>query len=121
GAYAVAIPVTEDSSLEAIKLCVEHGVDVDAFNSNGLTALHNAVTRGSPKIVRYLAEQGAKLDLRDKQGRLPLDIALGVGGGRGGRAGGGNARGRGPAQPSSEMATLLRELMAKNGIPVPQA
>lgn len=120
GAYAVAIPVTEERSLEALKLCVEHGVDLNAFSSNGLTALHNAVNRGAPKIVRYLAEQGAKLDLRDKQGRLPIDIALGVGG-RGGRAGGGgNNRGRG-GQPSTEIAALLRELMTKAGIPVPQA
>ncbi|MEP7310850.1 MAG: ankyrin repeat domain-containing protein [Acidobacteriota bacterium] len=120
GAYAVAIPVTEESSLEALKLCVEHGVDLNAFNTNGLTALHNAVTRGSVKIVKYLADQGAKLDLRDKQGRLPLDIALGVGGGTG-RRGGGGARGRGVAQPSGEMAALLRELMTQKGIPVPQA
>jgi ankyrin repeat protein len=120
GAYAVAIPVTEDSSLEALRLCVEHGVDLNAFNTNGLTALHNAVSRGSLKIVKYLAEQGVKLDLKDKQGRLPLDIALGVG--RAGRqgGGGGNARGRG-AQPSEEMAALLRELMIQKGLPVPQA
>ncbi len=116
GAYAVAIPVTEDSSLEAIKLCIEHGVDINAFNTNGATAMHNAVNRGSQKIVRYLAEQGAKLDLRDKQGRTPLDVALGVGGG-GGRRGG---RGRG-AQPSAAMAALVRELMTKAGISVPQA
>src|SRR6266487_2402993 len=69
GAYAGAIPATEESSLEAIKLSVEHGVDINAFNTNGATALHNAVNRGSPLIVKYLAEQGAKLDLKDKQGR----------------------------------------------------
>lgn len=121
GAYAVAIPVTEESSLEAIKLCIEHGVDLNAFNANGATALHNAVTRGSQKIVAYLAEQGAKLDLKDKQGRTPLDIATGAGGAPGRRGGGGGAgRGRG-AQPSEAMATLLRELMTKRGIPVPQA
>ena len=83
GAYAVAIPVTEESSLEALKLCVEHGVDVNAFNTNGMTALHNAVHARRRKVVQYLAEQGAKLDLKNKQGRLPLDIALGVGGGAG--------------------------------------
>jgi ankyrin repeat protein len=121
GAYAVAIPVTEESSLEAIKLCIEHGVDINAFNANGATALHNAVSRGSQKIVTYLAEQGAKLDLKDKQGRMPLDIATGAGGAPGRRGGGGGAgRGRG-AQPSEAMAALLRELMTKRGIPVPQA
>jgi ankyrin repeat protein len=120
GAYAGAIPVTEESSLEAIKLCVEHGVDINAFNANGGTALHNAVTRGAPKIVQYLADQGAKLDMRDKQGRTPLDIALGVGAGGGRRGGDGGGRGRG-AQPSEEMAALLRNLMAKNGTPASAA
>ena len=38
GAYAVAIPVTEESSIEAIKLCLERGVDINAFNTNGTTA-----------------------------------------------------------------------------------
>jgi hypothetical protein len=117
GAYAGAIPVTEESTLEALKLCVERGVDINAFNTNGQTALHNAVSRNAPKVVTFLAEQGAKLDMRDKQGRMPLDIALGVGGGGGRRGGGGGgARGRG-GQPSEAMATLLRDLMAKNGTP----
>jgi uncharacterized protein len=114
GAYAGAIPVTEESSLEAIKLCVEHGVDLNAFNTNGQTAVHNAVSRNAPLVVRYLAENGAKLDMRDKRGRTPLDIAMGVGATAAQRGGGGNRRGRG-AQPSEAMANLLRELMAKNG------
>jgi ankyrin repeat protein len=78
GAYAGAIPVTEQSSLEAIKLCVEHGVDLNAFNTNGQTAVHNAVSRNAPLVVTYLAENGAKLDMRDKQSRTPLDIAMGA-------------------------------------------
>jgi ankyrin repeat protein len=65
--------------------------------------------------VRYLAEHGAKLDMKNKQGRTPLDIALGVGGGAG-RGGGG--RGRGGA-PRETMANLLRSLTA--GGPVPGA
>jgi ankyrin repeat protein len=120
GAYAGAIPVTEESSLEAIKLCVEHGVDINAFNTNGQTAVHNAVNRNAQKVVRYLAETGAKLDMRDKQGRTPLDIAMGVGGGPQLGAGGNNRRGRG-GQPSEAMANLLRELMAKNAAAAPAA
>jgi len=115
GAYAVAIPVTEESSIEAIKLCLERGVDINAFNTTGTTAIHAAVQRGAEKVVRYLAEHGAKLDMKNKQGRTPLDIALGVGGGGRGAAGG---RGRGGA-PRETMATLLRSLMA--GGPAPGA
>jgi ankyrin repeat protein len=114
GAYAIAIPVTEDSSIEAIKLCLERGVDVNAFNTNGTTALHSAVQRGAEKVVRYLAEHGAKLDMKNKQGRTPLDIALGVGGGAG--RGGGGGRGRGGA-PRESMADLLRSLMASGPVP----
>jgi len=113
GAYAVAIPVTEESSIEAIKLCLERGVDVNAFNTNGTTAMHSAVQRGAQKVVRYLAEHGAKLDMKNKQGRTPLDIAQGVGGGAG-RGGGGRGRG---AAPTAAMADLLRSLMA--GTPAP--
>jgi len=115
GAYAVAIPVTEASSIEAVKLCVERGVDVNAFNTNGQTALHSAVARGAENLVRYLAEHGAKLDMKNKQGRTPLDIALGVGGGTG-RGGGGGGRGRGGA-PRETMANLLRSLMAGGAAP----
>jgi ankyrin repeat protein len=117
GAYAVAIPVTEESSIEAIKLCLERGVDVNAFNTNGTTAIHSAVQRGAEKVVKYLADHGAKLDMKNKQGRTPLDIAMGVGAAGAGRGGGGN-RGRGGA-PRETMATLLRSLMA--GGPVPGA
>ena len=121
GAYAVGIPVTEASSLEAIKLCMEHGVDISAFNTNGQTAMHAAVSRGALTVVKYLADNGAKLDMKDKQGRTPLDVALGVGGGGGRRGGGGGGRRDGGGQPSEAMANLLRELMAKNGIPAPAA
>ncbi|MEO8256305.1 MAG: ankyrin repeat domain-containing protein [Acidobacteriota bacterium] len=119
GAYAAAIPVTEASSLEALKLCVQHGVDINAFNSNGGTALHSAAARGANSLVTYLAEQGAKLDMKDKQGRTPLDVALGVGGGAGRRGGGGGGGRGGAGRGNESTATLLRELLAKSGTPAP--
>jgi ankyrin repeat protein len=94
------------SSLEAIKLLVEHGVDVNAFNTNGQTILHNAAGRGANAVIQYVAEKGARLDKKDKQGRTPLDIANGTGGG--GRGGARGSRG------NESTAALLRELMAKN-------
>ena len=111
----------ESAILETIKLCVERGLDVDAFNANGQTILHIAVQRGNNSIVRYLAEKGAKLDMKNKQGRTPMDLALGVGAGQGGPGGPGGpaaaggargARGGGPGGGSNlAAATILREFL----------
>jgi len=112
----VAIKGTsEANALEAVKLFVEHGADVDAFNAAGQTALHVAAGRGSDNVIRFLASKGAKLDMKDKQGHTPLDVALGVGAGGGGgaRGGGGGPRGGGPAASSESTATLLRQLMGQ--------
>lgn len=64
--------------LEAVKLCVELGMDVNAANSMGLRAIHGAANRGSDDIIEYLVEQGAKLDVADNEGRTPLIWARGV-------------------------------------------
>jgi ankyrin len=64
--------------LDAVKLCVELGLDVNAVNSMGLTAVHGAANRGSDDIIRFLASQGARLDAKDKEGRTPLTWAEGV-------------------------------------------
>lgn len=67
----------ESRSLEAVKLCLELGADVNAVNKNGLTALHGAAARGADQIVQLLVEKGARLDIKDKKGRTPLDVAMG--------------------------------------------
>jgi ankyrin repeat protein len=71
--------VDEKDALEAIKICIEQGVDVNAANDKGDTALHGAATSGRNDVVAFLVEKGAKLDIKDKDGRTPLDIAQGVG------------------------------------------
>jgi ankyrin repeat protein len=75
GSYAAAFAVTEAGTIEAMKLLIDYGADVNAFNSNGQTALHRAAQRGADQVVRFLADQGAKLDMKDKQGRMPVDLA----------------------------------------------
>jgi ankyrin len=64
--------------LEAVQLCVDLGLDVNAINSMGLTAAHGAANRGSDDILRFLASKGARLDVKDKEGRTPLTWAEGV-------------------------------------------
>jgi uncharacterized protein len=66
------------AQLEAVKLCHELGNDVNAVNSMGLTALMGAANRGSDDIIKFLVEQGAKLDLKDKEGRDAAAWAEGV-------------------------------------------
>jgi uncharacterized protein len=92
---------TERDMLDSVKVLVEHGVDVNAFNDNGQTAMHFAA-QVSDDIVRYLAAHGAKIDRRDRQGHTPVDLALGIG-----------ARGRagGPPPVREKTAALLRQLM----------
>jgi len=102
------------SSLDAVKLLVEHGVDVNAFNTNGQTILHNAAVRVSNDVIEYVAGKGARLDKKDKQGRTPFDIASGAGGGGRGGAAGAGARGGG-GRGNEKTAALLRDLMAKTG------
>ncbi len=68
----------EDEVLEAVKLCVELGNDVNAVNLDGETALHGAAYRGTNAVVQYLVDKGAKLDAKDKRGWTPLVIANGI-------------------------------------------
>jgi ankyrin repeat protein len=68
----------QDKLLEAVKLCVSLGQDVNAANSMGIRAIHGAANRGSDGIVRYLAAQGARLDAKDNQGRTARTWAEGV-------------------------------------------
>jgi ankyrin repeat protein len=61
--------------LDAIKLYVGAGAKVNAANQAGNTALHYAALTGSARSVEYLAANGAALDVSNKQGKTPLDLA----------------------------------------------
>jgi ankyrin repeat protein len=71
-------PDAEPEALEAVKMLIALGNDVNAVNDRGETALHGAAYRGANTIVQYLVEQGARLDVRSSQGWTPWTIANGV-------------------------------------------
>lgn len=73
-----SLPGQENEVLEAVKLCVSAGNDVNAVNKAGETPLHGAAFRGVNPVVQFLIEKGAKLDARDKRGWTPLTIANGI-------------------------------------------
>ena len=72
-----SLPGQEEEVLEAVRMLVELGNDVNAVNDLGETALHGASFRGVNIVVEYLVEQGAKLDARDRNGWTPWAIADG--------------------------------------------
>jgi uncharacterized protein len=68
---------SEQKVLEAVKLAIDLGGDVNAVNAKGQTALHAAVLMGYEEVIKYLAEKGADLNAKDKYGQTPMTIALG--------------------------------------------
>ena len=68
----------ERKALEAVRAAVEAGADLDATNANGLTAMHAAAYTGADSIVQFLADIGAKVDVKDKAGETPWSMATGI-------------------------------------------
>ena len=69
---------SEADYVEAVKLCLERGAPVNASNSLGLTAMHGAANRGWESVIQILADHGAILDAKDKEGRTPMTFAKGI-------------------------------------------
>jgi ankyrin repeat protein len=86
--------VSEQEAVAAIQLAIDAGVDVNAQNATGDSALHTAATAGGgqPAIIRLLVERGARVDVKNQADRTPLDAA---------------ARAR---QPNEKVVALLKEL-----------
>ncbi len=111
---------SEAETLEAVKMCLDLGIDPNIQDDEGRAALHGAAHKGDPKVIQLLADHGAKLDMHDGGSRdtingalvdetfIPLDWARGLV-----RVGVQSAI----AHPDAEK--LLVKLMEAKGIPVP--
>jgi ankyrin repeat protein len=104
---------TPAQAIEAIQLLLDHGLDVNTQANDGQTAVHGAAMQGFDEVIRFLAAQGAKLDIPDKDGFTPLDVALGKAGGFGFSGEEGVVR--------EGTAALLRELLAADAAGEPTA
>jgi ankyrin repeat protein len=107
-------------TLEAVKMLIDLGLDVNAQADTGRTALHGAAHKGSTDVVQVLADHGARLDVRDygntdnRGGKLavhtwqPVDYADGL-----------VRVGVQSAIAHPETGLLLRKLMTAAGLPAP--
>ena len=59
-----------------VKLLLDKGVDVDASNSSGATALHLAAKYGRLAIVKALLDKNADVNVKAKGGETPLHEAI---------------------------------------------
>jgi len=101
---------SEPDVLEAIAVLIKLKADVNAVDKSGETAMHGAAYRNHPKVVKLLADNGAKIDVwykTNKAGLTPLVIAEG-------HRPGLNFR------PSPETVAALHKVMLAAGVTPPK-
>ena len=105
-----------EETIEAMKLILDLGADVNAANDQGLTALHGAAHKAALEEIQLLVDRGGDLAAKDKgskaygadtPGLLPLDWAQGV------------VVGVQSAIYHADAVELITKLMKEKGIPIP--
>jgi ankyrin repeat protein len=94
---------TEADAIEAITVCLDAGVNINAVDGRGQTALYGAALQGFDGIVKFLLSKGADPKIKDQRGFTALDAADGKAGGFG--------FGGGSANPHPSTAKILRDAM----------
>jgi len=100
---------TESEVLEAVRVALDLGADVNAVDNNGETAMHSAAYKNLPQVVKFLAARGARVELwnrNDKFGWTPLAIAVGYRFGN--------------FKPAPETEAAIREVMIAAGVTPPK-
>jgi ankyrin repeat protein len=111
---------SEAENIEAVKMCLDLGIDPNTADEMGRTALHGAAHKGRVKVIQLLADAGAKLDAHDIGSRdtisgalvghtwVPIDYTRGL-----------VRVGVQSAIPHPEAEALLAKLMKEKGLEVP--
>jgi len=108
-AQATEVAGEEPEVLEAAKLLLNLGADVNAVDANGETAMHGAALKNLPKVVQFLADNGAKVEVWNKEnkfGSTPLMLAQGYRPGN--------------FKPSFETVAAIQRVMLAAGVAPPK-
>ena len=109
-----------EQNLEAVKMCLDLGIDPNIADDEGRTALHGAAHKGRLEVIQMLVDRGADLNAHDGGSRdsvngallgktwIPLDWARGL-----------VRVGVQSAIAHPEAAALLTKLMTERGMPIP--
>ena len=109
-----------EQSLEAVKMCLDFGIDPNVADDQGRTALHGAAHKGRTDVIQLLVDHGANLEAHDNGSRdtfagamkgmtwIPLDWARGL-----------VRVGVQSAIPHPEAEKLLVKLMTDRGLKIP--
>ncbi len=111
---------SEAENVEAVKMCLDLGIDPNQADDEGRTSLHGAAHKGRPEVIQMLVDRGANMEAHDFGSRdsvnggmlgqtwIPIDWARGLV-----RVGVQSAI----AHPDAEK--LLVKLMTDKGLKVP--
>ena len=105
---ATEVAGEEPEVLEAAKLLLKLGADINAVDANGETAMHGAALKNLPKVVQLLADNGAKVEVwnrKDRFGSTPLMFAQGYRPGN--------------FKPSFETVDAIQRVMLAAGVALP--
>ena len=111
-----------EETTEAVKMCLDLGLDPNVADDEGRTALHGAAHKGRVEVIQLLVDHGADLNAHDGGSRdsvngallgktwIPIDWARGL-----------VRVGVQSAIAHPEAAALLAKLMTDRHIPIPPA
>jgi ankyrin len=75
GNAAPDLEAEERSTLELARILIDLGVDVNAADSRGQTAMHHAVLKDFDSVVEFLISRGADITVVNERGQTPLVLA----------------------------------------------
>lgn len=109
-----------EENIEAVKMCLDLGIDPNVADDEGRTALHGAAHKGRLEVIQMLVDHGANLEAHDGGSRdsvngallgktwIPLDWARGL-----------VRVGVQSAIAHPEAAALLTKMMTDRNLPIP--